>query len=66
MICPHCGKAISKMISDEDKKLIMELHKDGFASRDIAAKLGNRVSFSSAARIIRELSPPVKIKHAKR
>jgi transposase len=55
MICPHCNKVIVKhtwKITDDTKKKIINLHKKGYSARDIQHELG--VSFSSAARIIRE------------
>lgn len=54
MICPHCGKPVEKRITAKDRQQVLVLHKQGFSVRDIEAKLQRRVSFSSAARIIRE------------
>ncbi len=54
MICPHCRKPIDykKLISDEIKREVIEFYSRGFSCRDIQDVLG--VSFSSAARIIRD------------
>lgn len=53
MICPHCGKPISRTITAIQKKQIFELHSQGFSSRDIQTKTG--ASFSSVCRILRQL-----------
>lgn len=54
MICPHCKKPISKLVTPEDKALIFRLHKKGYSCRDISAMLENRVSFSSVSRILKK------------
>jgi transposase-like protein len=57
-LCPHCGKPWSptKAISPEIREQVLELHRQGFSARDIQEKLA--VSFSSAARIVREARTP--------
>lgn len=58
MICPHCKKPIKRTIDYKVKKRIIALHKQGYSSRDISTLLlteGHTASFSSVARIIREV-----------
>lgn len=55
MICPHCKGPINYIKHTTDlKKSVLKLHKEGFSARDIEAKLERAVSFSTAARWIRE------------
>lgn len=54
-LCPHCRKPIrgqGNKIGADLRKKILDLHRQGYSTRDIQEVLS--VSFSSAARIIRE------------
>lgn len=54
MICPHCKKAIqTKKRTEELHAQVLQLHREGYSTRDIEAKLERAVSFSTAAKWIR-------------
>lgn len=54
MICPHCKKPIERTISKSVKKEALKLHKRGYSTRGIQMILGNKISFSSVARLIKK------------
>lgn len=54
MICPHCKKPIQKTKDAALKKRVFALHRMGYSARDIEALVERTVSFSTAAKWIRE------------
>lgn len=52
MICPHCGKAFYRRVSESLRKQILELRKAGNTLRDIEALVG--LSFSTVGRVIKD------------
>ncbi len=55
MICPHCGKPISRKnkITESLEKKILKLHKEGYSVRDIEYKLKRAVSHSTIHRVVK-------------
>jgi len=54
MICPHCKKPIHKGDNKALKKEVLAWSAKGYSARDIEALTQRQVSFSTAAKWVRE------------